>query len=207
MEHCLSCNKYVTKVKSVKPTLADNEILNDLIKAQNISEVEFKLCVDCFDLILKKNQRPPYSILNNMYLDPVPKEILILNFYEKLLIQQAKCFLTIIQLKPHQQHQRHVLPGLKGLAAYLPLNLEDTHEYISKTLPDTNMLNFLVNGLPTKNNKIWRGLINVVNVCEALNWLKNNNPLYKNIQIDLSELKNYSTLDNIPLDGSYLVTI
>ena len=47
---------------------------------------------------LKRDEIPKYSALNNMILDITPPVIKELNFYEKLLIHQAKCFQTIIQM-------------------------------------------------------------------------------------------------------------
>ena len=52
-----------------------------------------------------------------MLIDNVPKKISTLNFYEKLLIQKAKCSMTIIKLNSNGRNI-HQLKAVKGLAVY-----------------------------------------------------------------------------------------
>lgn len=65
----------------------------------------------------------------------------------------------------------------------MPLSLEETHDYVVNTLPNAESLSFIVNGLPTKVNNIWRGLVDMDNIYKALNWLKLNNKLYNDVVI------------------------
>lgn len=79
----------------------------------------------CFEFI-KTNKVPPYSVMNNMYLETSPCELKVLNFYERLLIQKAKCFQTIVQLKPYQRIFSHLTcPALKGNQS------QNEYDYIS----------------------------------------------------------------------------
>ncbi len=166
------------------------------------------LCTDCFN-DLRYDKLPKYSVLNNMYIDNVPEEISSLNFYEKLLIQKAKCFMTIIKLNSYGRNI-HQMPAIKGLAVYLPLEQSSTQNYVMKTLPCADKLNFIVEGLPTKSNSIWRGLVNLEKVFIALDWLKINNNLYSDIIIDRSLFNIYGSefeSSLVPLNNSYLVSI
>jgi hypothetical protein len=166
------------------------------------------LCKVCYDSIIAGNI-PKYSALNNMYLDNVPDEIALLNFYEKLLIQKAKCFMTVIKLNNYGGNINK-MPAIKGLAVYLPLQQNSTQDYVMKTLPNAEKLNFIVEGLPTKSNAIFRGLVDLEKVFSALEWLKSNNPLYNDIIIDkdlLNIFGNDSDPNSIPLNDSYLVRI
>ncbi len=68
----------------------------------------------------------------------------------------------------------------------MPIRYEDTHLYVQKTLPSANTLNFIINGLPTKTGNIWRGLVDLDKVYKALDWLIENNILYKDVRIDMA---------------------
>jgi hypothetical protein len=60
-----------------------------------------------------------------------------------------------------------------------------TMHYIEKTLPSTDCLEIIIDSLPTKEKSlIWRRLVNLKSVVQALEWLKKNNELYKNININ-----------------------
>ena len=106
---------------------------------------------------------------------------------------------------------------VKGVAIHLPITFEDTHQYVHNTLPNASTLNFIINGLPTKTNNIWRGLVDLNKVYKALDWLMLRNVLYKDVTIDRVLLNNPSQLmfnDTDPIiisndsdDGNYLMNI
>ena len=204
---CFSCKKQVqsSSLYSIV-NKGENPLFQDMIKLNKskLTKNNFQLCKECNTCLLTQ-QIPPYSVLNNMYLDDIPKELERLNFYERLLTQRAKCFLTIIKLQNQSGYKTNLLSAIKGLAVYLPLNIQDTQDYVFKTLPNTDLLKFIVEGLPTKNNTIWRGLVDLNKVIVALEWLKTNNPLYKDIIIDRSLLCNENE-SKVPLNNSYLVS-
>ena len=57
-------------------------------------------------------------------------------------------------------------------------------DYVHKTLPSTDYLNFIVDSLHNQTKKlIWRQIVNLPNVIKALRWLKQNNSHYKDINI------------------------
>jgi len=61
----------------------------------------------------------------------------------------------------------------------------------------------LVRSLPTKKNQIWQSLVNLQKVYKALLWLKNNNVLYKDI-----EIPQYNIFENeiLNMETEYLVS-
>jgi len=74
------------------------------------------------------------------------------------------------------------------------LSYETTHQHIQNTLPNADTMNIIVKGLPTKTNNIWRALVDLKKVFEALYWLKKNNNLYKDIKINQFLLAHTSEL-------------
>lgn len=156
MFECISCNRLFTtdKLKLFNVNDLDNSIINQLISDSKFDK-DLYICRDQCLKDINNLKIPIYSKLNNMNLQYPPKEIACLNFYEKLLIQKAKCFQTIVQLKSlrNSQNSQKVF-ALKGLAIHLPISFETTHEYIVETLPNSDALSILVHGLPTKNKNI-----------------------------------------------------
>jgi hypothetical protein len=66
----------------------------------------------------------------------------------------------------------------------LPLP-ELTKEYIENTIPSSSSLEIIIDSLPNKEkNIIWRRLVNLNSIIKALEWLKNNNKLYKDVKIN-----------------------
>jgi len=205
---CSICRRK-TSEKLKTPIEDDNPTLIDIL-TENGHDISspILLCSDCFN-DFRLDKLPRYSILNNMFIDNVPKEISTLNFYEKLLIQKAKCFMTIIKLNSYGRNI-HQMQAIKGLAVYLPLEQNSTQNYVMKTLPSADKLNFIVEGLPTKSNSVWRGLVNLEKVFIALDWLKINNKLYSDIIIDRSLFNIYGSQfesSSVPLNNSYLVSV
>lgn len=194
MFECISCNRLFTtdKLKLFNVNDLDNSIINQLISDSKFDK-DLYICRDQCLKDINNLKIPIYSKLNNMNLQYPPKEIACLNFYEKLLIQKAKCFQTIVQLKSlrNSQNSQKVF-ALKGLAIHLPISFETTHEYIVETLPNSDALSIIVHGLPTKNKNIWRGIVNLEAVYKALIWLKKNNVHYKSIHIDETLINNFN---------------
>ena len=79
----------------------------------------------------KVDKKPSFSILNDLYVPPVPPEIGNLNTYEKILIQRAKAFQTIqkkgtVMKKKLPNHVK--IDSLKGSTIHSPLPVEETLE-------------------------------------------------------------------------------
>ncbi|KAL6418255.1 hypothetical protein ACFW04_012241 [Cataglyphis niger] len=140
---------------------------------------------------------PAYCILNNLFTDDVPEVISSLNTFEKILIQRAKAFQTVLKmgtvinkkLPQRQMVQKETLNKLCSITD--PIN--DNHE-----------LYILIRGIPTKSKIIWGEIVNIKKVFDALTWLKRNNTLYSHIILSndhndlcLTKLEK-ATLDNEP---------
>jgi hypothetical protein len=192
---CDACKKlyqrrYLTKLSGKSFNDTQKTIIQQLV----IECETAQMCrLNCFkDLTV---DRPPkYSSLNNMKMDPTPKEIAHLNFFERMLICKGKVFQTIIRLRGKSRNPKfNGVPALKGLAVHLPLTFAETNQYVVQTLPNYNALNIIISSLPTKTNNVWRLLINLDKVYTAINWLCANNRQYGNIVI--------TKQTNLPLYG------
>jgi hypothetical protein len=117
---CISCNRSlpVDKLKMINKLpveIKDHFIFKKLLAAiAPISETSMICITYCLD-DLKRDYIPKYSALNNMTLDITPIIIKELNFYENLLVHQAKCFQTIIQMRTlTNMNTTYKCPALKG---------------------------------------------------------------------------------------------
>ena len=109
--------------------------------------------------------------------------------YEKILIQRAKAFQTVVKMdtvmKKNLPHYVKI-DKVKGRTFHLPLPLEET---LKKICPDTDPINInheifiLIRGNPTKGKIIWEDYVDVKKIWDALHWLKCWNPLYQEIII------------------------
>jgi len=135
----------------------------------------------------RKGVMPAYCILNNLFTQDVPEAISSLNTFEKILIQRAKAFQTVVKMGTvinKKLPQRQMVQKVKGRTFHLPLPLQET---LKKLCLDTDPINvnnelyILVRSIPNKSKIIWEEMVNVKKVFDVLIWLKDNNSLYSNI--------------------------
>ncbi|KAF0722134.1 Uncharacterized protein FWK35_00030464, partial [Aphis craccivora] len=142
------------------------------------------------------------------YVQFTPHVLSNLNDYETILIQRAKVFQVVMKMAPvsgRKQPKNSMTEKSVGRAFHLPLPIEET----LKKLPESTQaiadheLYILVRSLPTKKNQIWQSLVNLQKVYKALLWLKNNNVLYKDI-----EVPQYNIFENeiLNMETEYLVS-
>ena len=129
----------------------------------------------------------PRCILNGLDFGTIPEELKILNPYERILIQRAKCFQTVTRMgtvgKKHLPSS-HKIQKVKGTTFHLPLPLEETLKGLPEShepLADAGQLYILMRSIPTKANMIWQDLVDVHKVYNALRKLKQINHLYSAI--------------------------
>ncbi|XP_066585898.1 uncharacterized protein [Prorops nasuta] len=144
---------------------------------------------------------PPTYILNKLDVRQVLEEIEFLNDYERLLIQRAKAFQTDVKMGTVANKKlpfKHMVSKVKGRTFHLPLPTEET---LKKICPSKNPINLnhelyiMVREIPTKSKVVWENLVDIKKVWNALLWLKDNNPIYKEIILPESPRKLLSTPD------------
>ena len=121
-------------------------------------------------------------------MDPgqVPIELRRLTTFEKNFIAKIKVFQTVINLGPIGKNLPHNsrIKALKGNCIHLPMPVESTlnqiNDEVGLGLPTKHII---VTKLNQDKEFLIRNLVNINHVYEALVWLKNNNPFYKNIII------------------------
>ncbi|XP_043288385.1 uncharacterized protein [Venturia canescens] len=191
---CLSCQKLccLTDVRKldnlrVVPVGKIWEDLKLFIASHKDCDSEY-ICQYCLTK-LRAGVIPPTCVLNNLYVRPTPTPLKDLNEFEKILIQRAKVFQTVVKMGTvHKKNipHRKMLVKAQGRAFHLPLPLEKTLEKIcppTKAINSDHELYILVRGVPTKSKKVWESIVNKEKVFRALLTLKERNILYGEINL------------------------
>ena len=129
--------------------------------------------------------------LNGLRAVDVPPELSRLEYLSKHFIQRAKAYQTVVQLGTYTAKvpTYNSLKACKVIMFFLPLPLDKTLETLDAVCDDSATLAspelyIIVNGRPTKSKVVWRTLIDVNHVKEAVRKLKEINWLYKYVKED-----------------------
>ena len=163
-----------------------------LEKDPEASEKTLYICQHCRP-ILNANNIPGRCVLNSLYTEPLPKELSSLNTLESQLIQQAKCFQTIVRLGTYTGKVPiyNSLKAVKGTMFFLPLPLQNTLDCLDEVgfgkscenvtgLPDPELY-IIVDSRPTKDKVIWQTLVDIDRVKRAVDKLRDINWLYNDV--------------------------
>ncbi|KAL1447888.1 hypothetical protein WDU94_006568 [Cyamophila willieti] len=189
---CLSCERLcyrrdTVEMAKMKKALEGSEWqkLMNYALAQNIPQEH--ICKNCLTKF-RGNAMPASCIMNDLESPSVPLEISSLNNYEKLLIQRAKAFQTVVRMGSVSGQRRHqnLLQKVVGRTFHLPLPIEETLKKLpspTEAILRHQELFVTIRGLPNKSKKIWQSNVDVKKLYAALRWLKDHNPLYKDINL------------------------
>ncbi|OXA43510.1 hypothetical protein Fcan01_21708 [Folsomia candida] len=165
-------NRYQHNLQQLSTTIspAPQNIEDDLIVPSQTSQYQLppqmKVCQRCKNN-LQKFKIPPKSKINGMALPPIPKELECLSMAETRLISQVK---------PHMKQ-------IKEVVDQLPMTTENSDFIV---VNETNDKTDLTKQFRVRPKKVY----------EALRWLKDNNPLYRNEDVQ----HDYLTADEVTGD-------
>lgn len=157
------------------------------------------ICHDCTRSLMKK-KRPPLALSNNMWIGQIPHALKVLTIPEHLLIARhyPRCFVFKLFPKDPNQHTHpdHLQHGIAGNVTLYEMNTASIAEMLEgKLMPHAGALLasvLAVTFVGTKKlPKEWlKSTFRVRRrrVYEALVWLKENNPLYEDIDISHDRL-------------------
>ena len=198
---CCSCERLHQRKSVTRVRLGDS--LGDVVwprlktylleHSPDVRDDVLFMCNYCKPMI-KSDKLPGRCVLNGLQTVPVPPELGKLDSLSSQLIQRAKCFQTVVRLGTYTSKVPvyNSLKACKGTMFFLPLPLSKTQCTLDLTkgvasgtpeLPDPELY-IIVNGTPTKSNVVWRSLVDVNQVKQALLKLKQINWLYTDVDDD-----------------------
>ncbi|KAF6745923.1 ATP-dependent DNA helicase PIF1 [Ephemerocybe angulata] len=162
------------------------------------------ICVECYSR-LKGGRRPKHSLANGHWVGDIPPELQKLTLPERLLISLYFPVAYVVKLYPSGRrglgwsHDR-LNSGLRGNVSTYKLDQQQISNMIGLTMPppatllsSTIAISYIgANGLP---KKALPGTFRVrrFRIARALQWLKANNPLYRDIEISDERLDQLPT--------------
>ena len=138
----------------------------------------------------------------------------ILTPLETQFIQRAKCFQTVVRLGTYTGKVPiyNRMKAVKGTMFFLPLPLQNTLDRLDEagfrahfstddimsTLPDPELY-VIVDGRPTKDKVVWQSIVDVDNVRNAVEKLRETNWLYRTVDEDSVDEATKKTIEVVSL--------
>ena len=200
-------------VEVLTTTLTNPNVRPDMLVLRHLLNVEEGgvSCWMCFDCLrpLERHMLPKLSLANNLWIGDIPSELMDLTVPEQLLIARhyPRCYIFKLYPRDVNTHipSDQLYTGMAGNATLFELNTQEVVEMLNgqrmpssvQTLASVIAITFMgKKKLPMDwLKKTFRVRRNVV--YEALSWLKNNNPIYSDINIDQCRLAELPE-DDIP---------
>jgi len=177
--HRLMFKSSVMTFDSTSYTQLNKEDAEIILSPQNLYTLDniSWICVTC-DRCLKRGQMPAQAHVNNLQLTSVPKELQDLRPLEKHLISRRIAFHKMVALPKGGQKAIH------GPAVNVPTRVDTVCNVLPRLPEDADIL-----PMKLKRKLEYRGhymyeYIRPSKVIAALQWLKDNNPLYADVEID-----------------------
>lgn len=171
-----------------------------------------KLCKTCYNA-LRRGNTPPMSLANGTYLGPVPFELSDLTPIEEAMIARCRAKCWIIQLK--EENPAVVMPdtqrGVRGHIIIYPQRPSEIAKVLPPSINDILTpicLLFVGANPPTPEwlrEKAKPLCIRREKVRNALIWLKENNPLYTDIEINYGQLNSLEENHFLPYHIEHVV--
>jgi hypothetical protein len=170
--------------------------------SENVSfhkKVQIRVCTDCTSA-LNKCQIPKFNPKNNLFCSKLPDELHDLNWVEEkaCAIYHASIQVTRSFGSTSTEEDPLVLHG--NMCAHAA-NVISTAEVLLRSPADVRgMISVVFAGSrkPSKSQLKHQFLVRKHKIINFLYWLKNNNALYKNVQIDESVTNSYPDEDVLP---------
>jgi len=181
LESCIVCGELLFKNKGKQLFLSPSTSkLHQLIFEKTQTQIAV-CCNKCCQRI-QKHTIPEASFLNKTEVGKVPSCLKVLNFMEKRFISQIHAFMTIVSLPSGSQYAQD------GMVINFPIDLCQLH----KKLPCNPYINTIAITMPGKKKSKIKGnhsdqvtdLVSKKRIIQSLLWLKANNELYHDINID-----------------------
>ena len=131
---------------------------------------------------LRKQKLPPFTLVNNMRVSAIPSELSCLNNMEKRLISHVQPFMKLVVL-PYDQR------ALKGQTINFPVNTSEICQSLPKTLDNAGIVLIAPPRASRSEQSEIPARQTYFSVCRpllirAIHWLKDNNMLYRDIEIE-----------------------
>ena len=182
---CKICNRiqFRSQVIQLHPDSYDQTLLTKIMTEDIYCQLRGSdawICKTCHDNI-RKGSIPRIASVNKLGISEQPDSLSQLNMLERHLISPALPFMKMINLIKGSQK------GIHGQVVCVKADLENTVKCLPRLPTDESLIRVkLKRRLQYKSHHMCQD-INPAKVRNALIWLKANNPLYEDVDIDFEE--------------------
>lgn len=177
---CCVCNRMLYK-KSVKNFLSTKYHDQHYFSVQTSFDGKEYICNTCNSKV-KQGKVPCQALINNMYVDDTPVELASLEKLEQILIAQRIVFQKIIVMPKGQQRK------VKGAICNVPVECDQTSSLLPRPPERSGIILLKLKRKLQFRGHVYFQAVRPHFVLQALQWLKANNILYKDIQIDVNNI-------------------
>ena len=180
---CTSCHRLmyrncVVPCNRGKYSHCDQELLDSVLSSPYISnDGSVWMCNTC-DRSLKRGVMPAQCVANNLQLSEIPPELAKLNPLEIRLISLRIPFMKMVALPVGKQRSIH------GPAVNVPSKLDTVCTQLPRLPSQSELVPLKFKRKLSYKNHYMYDYVTPDNILNALRWLKINNPLYKDIDIN-----------------------
>ena len=167
------CNRTLYK-KSVLKLITGNYPRQDLLSIQTFDGKKY-ICKTCHLKVIK-GRLPCQAVVNNLYVDDIPTELESLKKLEQILIAKRIVFEKIAVMPKGQQRK------IKGAICNVPVECDQTCSILPRPTERSGII--LLKLKLEFRGHVYFEAVRPEFILAALNWLKANNVLYKDIKID-----------------------
>ena len=177
---CCVCNRTLNR-KSVIKLITSSYPSQDIFKIQSSFDGREYICKTCHSNAVK-GRLPCQAIVNNLYVDDVPTDLENLQKLEQIIIAQRIVFEKVIVMPKGQQRR------IKGAICNVPIECDQTCNILPRPPERSGIILLKLKRKLQFRGHVYFEAVRPEFVVTALNWLKANNPLHKNIQIDCANI-------------------
>ena len=173
-------SSYDVVCKISKYTKASNELLKQVFCAKHnyiSNDGNLWLCSAC-DNALARGNMPVQAKANNLQLDDLPIELSTLNALEQRLMSLRVPFMKMVALPSAKQRSIH------GPAVNVPSKLDSLCTVLPRLPTETNLIAFKLKCKLKYKGHYMYDCVSPQKLMNALKWLKANNPLYGDVNVN-----------------------
>ena len=186
---CSVCNrllyrKSVKLLEKTKYSSVPKTLFTDIASFDNKEYI----CTTCHSKVLK-GKIPCQAVYNDMSVDEIPAELALLEKLEQILIAQRIVFEKIVVMPKGQQKK------VSGAICNVPVNCDQTCKVLPRPPERSGIIMLKLKRKLQFRGHVYFQAVRPQLVENALNWLLENNPLYRNVITDMSNIdENLKTL-------------
>ena len=202
---CTSCHRLlwrkgvqkfsIDKYNKVRPEIIQL-VLDDKYRLSSIDGSTY-IC-HCYHRTLKLGRIPAQSKANRMELEEIPDQLKDLNNLELHVICKRILFMKLVKLPRGKQK------GIRGAAVNVPADLGPACTLLPRLPADAHIVSLKLKRKLEYKQAYLHDVIHPEKVISALHYLKNNNPLYADIEINEDWIRGWQDGDNDMYDGIFV---